>query len=147
MAPITSSDVGKVNEAFSPDDETTDDITSSSISSFEGDTKKKKKKSKKKGGDSSDDGPPPLPPVSFTALFRYATAFDKFLVVLGLIAAAGTGVMFPLMTILFGDLTNAFVNGGLSEEAIYNISCYNLTGTDIPPPYDLNNYTQYKSKK
>lgn len=120
-----------MNEAFTPDDEPIGE--SSSISSLDSDTKKKKKKSKKKD-DKPDDGPPALPPVSFFALFRYASGSDKFLVVLGILAAAGTGVMFPLMTILFGDLTNAFVNGGLSEEAIYNISCYVNFTVDAPAP-------------
>lgn len=130
MAPNTSAEAGKVNEAFTLDDVSIE--ATSSIPSLDSDTKKKKNSKKK--GDSDDDGPPALPPVSFFALFRYASALDKFLVVLGLIAAAGTGVMFPLMTILFGDLTNAFVNGGLSEEAIYNVSCSNLTAFNQTAP-------------
>ncbi|KAJ3019962.1 GTPase-activating protein [Thoreauomyces humboldtii] len=41
-------------------------------------------------------------------LLRYSTSFDRMLMVIGLIAAAGSGAVLPLMTIIFGSLTSLF---------------------------------------
>ncbi|EJD34498.1 hypothetical protein AURDEDRAFT_176471 [Auricularia subglabra TFB-10046 SS5] len=53
---------------------------------------------------------PEVKPVGVFELFRYATKFEIFLNILGLIAAAATGAAQPLMSLLFGKLTQAFVN-------------------------------------
>ncbi|KAK9472063.1 P-loop containing nucleoside triphosphate hydrolase protein [Dipodascopsis tothii] len=45
---------------------------------------------------------------SFLSLFRYATAFDKVLLLIGMAAALGEGAMRPLMTIVFGQITDLF---------------------------------------
>ena len=42
-------------------------------------------------------------------LFRYATAYDYFLMFIGSIAAIGNGTTLPLMTIFFGDIIQAIV--------------------------------------
>ncbi|XP_050514651.1 multidrug resistance protein 2-like isoform X2 [Diabrotica virgifera virgifera] len=47
--------------------------------------------------------------VSFPQMFRYASTYDKFLMVVGLISATGTGVLQPLNTILFGSLTGDII--------------------------------------
>ncbi|KAK0187916.1 P-loop containing nucleoside triphosphate hydrolase protein [Armillaria mellea] len=52
---------------------------------------------------------PEVPPVSFTELFRFSTKFELFVDGLALIAAAAAGAAQPLMTLLFGNLTNQFV--------------------------------------
>ncbi|KAG9035874.1 GTPase-activating protein [Tulasnella sp. UAMH 9824] len=50
-----------------------------------------------------------IPPVGFTELFRYSTKFELFLDFIGLVCAAASGASQPLMTLLFGDLTQSFV--------------------------------------
>ncbi|KAK9373315.1 P-loop containing nucleoside triphosphate hydrolase protein [Lipomyces chichibuensis] len=47
---------------------------------------------------------------SFLSLFRYADSFDKLLLVLGGLAALAEGCMRPLMTIVFGQVTDLFSN-------------------------------------
>ncbi|KAF8957254.1 P-loop containing nucleoside triphosphate hydrolase protein [Flammula alnicola] len=51
-----------------------------------------------------------IPAISFTELFRYSTRFELSLDFIGLIAAAAAGAAQPLMSLLFGNLTQAFVN-------------------------------------
>ncbi|KAI9573606.1 ste6-like protein [Boletus coccyginus] len=59
------------------------------------------------------------PPVGFTQLFRYATPFELFLDAIGLVAAAAAGAAQPLMSLLFGRLTQQFVSFGSAEVAYY----------------------------
>ncbi|KIO30809.1 hypothetical protein M407DRAFT_68753 [Tulasnella calospora MUT 4182] len=49
-------------------------------------------------------------PVSLSDLFRYSTRFEIFLDFIGLICAAASGAAQPLMTLLFGNLTQSFVS-------------------------------------
>lgn len=44
------------------------------------------------------------PPVSFFKLYSYADKFDMLAQVVGIIGALGNGVIFPLFTIIFGDI-------------------------------------------
>ncbi|EFJ12488.1 ATP-binding cassette transporter [Selaginella moellendorffii] len=53
----------------------------------------------KKAGDRS---------VAFYKLFSFADGLDLFLMLLGSFGAVGNGIAMPLMTIIFGQLTNAF---------------------------------------
>lgn len=46
---------------------------------------------------------------SYYQLYRYATGFDKFLLIVGLLSAVATGVVQPLNTILFGGLTGDII--------------------------------------
>ncbi|KAF5369355.1 hypothetical protein D9758_002765 [Tetrapyrgos nigripes] len=52
---------------------------------------------------------PELNPVSFASMFRFSTKLELLLNAIGLVAAAAAGAAQPLMTLLFGDLTLAFV--------------------------------------
>ncbi|KAL0958179.1 hypothetical protein HGRIS_000343 [Hohenbuehelia grisea] len=52
---------------------------------------------------------PSFPPISLAQLFRYSTPFELFLNAIGLIAAATAGAAQPLMSLLFGRLTQEFV--------------------------------------
>lgn len=65
-----------------------------------------------------------LPPVGFTALFRYATPFELFLNALGLFLAAAAGATQPLMTLIFGRLANSFTEFGVIQA---NIQANGLT--------------------
>ncbi|KAF8902794.1 multidrug resistance protein 1 [Gymnopilus junonius] len=53
-----------------------------------------------------------LPPVPFFSLFRFQTAFETTLNILGLFAAAAAGAAQPLMSLLFGNLTQSFIEFG-----------------------------------
>jgi ATP-binding cassette subfamily B (MDR/TAP) protein 1 len=53
---------------------------------------------------------PELVPVSFTSLFRFATPREVLINFLGLAAAVAAGAAQPVMTIIFGRLTQGFVD-------------------------------------
>jgi ATP-binding cassette subfamily B (MDR/TAP) protein 1 len=73
-----------------------------------------------------------VPSVGMFALFRFATPLEKFLDIIGLILAAAAGATQPLMTLIFGRLTNSFtafaviVNGlaqnGITSEGIAELA-------------------------
>jgi len=63
------------------------------------------KKHKKEGREQTDAGSDKVP---FHKLFAFADATDKALMIIGSIGAIGNGVCEPLMTILLGDLIDAF---------------------------------------
>ncbi|KAL1189260.1 ABC transporter B family member 4 [Cardamine amara subsp. amara] len=46
--------------------------------------------------------------VSFYKLFAFADSFDFLLMILGTLGSIGNGLGFPIMTLLFGDLVDAF---------------------------------------
>lgn len=129
MAPNLDGEKGQVNEGFTMDEldakkRLEESTTASTISSVDDDKKSKKKKNKKKKGEEDDKNKPTLPglaPVPFFSLFRFASGSDIFLIVVAALAAAGTGVMFPLMMILFGDLTDAFVGQGYDSNFIHEL--------------------------
>lgn len=53
-----------------------------------------------------------IPPVSFFALFRYAKPHEIILNIIGCLLAAASGAAQPLMTLIFGRLTESFTNYG-----------------------------------
>ncbi|KAF9510493.1 hypothetical protein BS47DRAFT_1373308 [Hydnum rufescens UP504] len=59
-----------------------------------------------------------LKPVPFLSLFRYSTPLEKFLDIIGIICATCSGAAQPLMGLLFGRLTNSFVDFGRAASAI-----------------------------
>jgi ATP-binding cassette subfamily B (MDR/TAP) protein 1 len=80
---------------------------------------KKKSKDKDKDGDKDgNDGQPSFKPVPFFSLFRFTTAFETTLMILGLILAAAAGATQPVMTIIFGKLTTLFTNFGIVQRYI-----------------------------
>ncbi|KAG1864868.1 P-loop containing nucleoside triphosphate hydrolase protein [Suillus subluteus] len=58
-------------------------------------------------------------PVSFLSLFRYSTRFEIILDICGVICAVAAGASQPLMTLIFGRLTEDFVTFGLAENEYY----------------------------
>ncbi|XP_015742969.1 multidrug resistance protein 1 [Python bivittatus] len=63
--------------------------------------------------------------VSPFTMFRYSDSLDKFLMILGTVFAALHGASLPVMMIVFGDMTNSFVQSGrLPTE---NISLINIS--------------------
>ncbi|KAJ1303401.1 hypothetical protein OPQ81_011593 [Rhizoctonia solani] len=68
-----------------------------------------KEKEKEKEADKATDAAPTIPPVAFSELFRFSTPFELTLDAIGLVAAAAAGAAQPLMSLLFGRLTQDFV--------------------------------------
>src|SRR3954465_8321044 len=53
--------------------------------------------------------------VSFLQLFRYATPLDKLMMFLGSIGAVGHGSAMPIMTILYSDIIQAFLDFSIAK--------------------------------
>ncbi|KAM3873324.1 ATP-dependent translocase ABCB1 [Diretmus argenteus] len=68
------------------------------------------KDSDKKKGKEKKKKEPKLPMVGSIALFRFADSLDIVLILLGTVMAMANGVVLPLMCIVFGDMTNSFVD-------------------------------------
>ncbi|XP_055935875.1 ATP-dependent translocase ABCB1-like [Argiope bruennichi] len=62
-----------------------------------------------KDGEEDDKNSLEIPPVSFFALFRYSSGWDKALMVVGFITALVAGTIFPTIQIVFGNFLNTFV--------------------------------------
>lgn len=54
--------------------------------------------------------------ISFFTLFRFSTPLERLLDILALVAAAGAGTAQPLLSLVFGNLTQTFVNFGAAVE-------------------------------
>jgi hypothetical protein len=76
----------------------------------EGGEGKQKKKKKKKLLGKKKEGEEEEYTVPFFKLFSYADSFDLLLMIVGTVGAIANGLSMPLMTIIFGSLTNAFGN-------------------------------------
>lgn len=60
--------------------------------------------------------------VAFSRLFSFADKTDIILMLVGTIGAIGNGLCMPLMTILFGDLVNAFGNNQNNSDVVSVVS-------------------------
>ncbi|KAL9256975.1 ABC transporter B family member 11-like protein [Drosera capensis] len=60
--------------------------------------------------------------VPFYKLFAFADSTDIALMIIGSIGAAGNGICMPLMTILFGDLINAFGKTQSTSHIVHVVS-------------------------
>uniref|UniRef100_A0A671WTY9 ATP-binding cassette, sub-family B (MDR/TAP), member 4 n=1 Tax=Sparus aurata TaxID=8175 RepID=A0A671WTY9_SPAAU len=76
------------------------------LSESKDDDKKKKKKEKT----------PKLPMVGPIALFRFADGWDVLLLIAGTVMAMVNGVVLPLMCIVFGDMTDSFIDDSLNSQ-------------------------------
>ncbi|XP_056330778.1 ATP-dependent translocase ABCB1 [Danio aesculapii] len=103
---------GFVNLAYSQDEKPHEDKPEEPPN----DSKHKGKKGKK-----SKDQKESVKTVGFFQLFRYATCPEVFLMLIGLLCAAAHGVALPLMCVVFGQMTDSFVQSGQT---------YNLTGSN-----------------
>ncbi|XP_048755888.2 ATP-dependent translocase ABCB1-like isoform X2 [Ostrea edulis] len=57
-------------------------------------------------------------------IFKYGTCFDYFLMILGSFCAVCHGAALPSMIIVFGDMTDTFVNSGIYYSWLQSISAY-----------------------
>lgn len=80
------------------------------------------KKSKKDEDDKKDkqkeEEADKVPPVSFFGLYRYATWYEKIFNIIGIIFACAAGAAQPLMTLIFGRLTQSFNEFGQTATAV-----------------------------
>ncbi len=77
------------------------------------------------GGKKKDEKEPPLPPVPLSRLFYFADGLDVLLMTVGGIAAAGTGVIMPLFSLIFSSTINA-INVGPDDERRANATKFSL---------------------
>ncbi|XP_048881337.1 ATP-dependent translocase ABCB1 isoform X27 [Brienomyrus brachyistius] len=83
----------------------------------------------------------PVKLVGFFQLFRYAKPLDIILMIVGLLCAAANGVALPLMCVVFGQMTDSFVQSSrpLNLSALGNVTpsyassdnCPTIPGVDI----------------
>ncbi|XP_043920640.1 ATP-dependent translocase ABCB1-like [Protopterus annectens] len=74
----------------------------------EKESKSKKKDKKKKKEQSKEE----KKLVGLLELFQFADGLDIFLMIVGFICALGHGIALPIMIIVFGEMTDAFVQSG-----------------------------------
>lgn len=106
-----------INAAFTSEDEK---ISSESnmCHHIEECPKDRSKKCKKKSVDSEKP-----PQISYFELFRFASATDWTLLTIASVSSCISGIGLPIMLILFGNVINSFVEGGVDQEAIYASRC------------------------
>lgn len=51
-------------------------------------------------------------------MFRFADTFDKFLMIIGSIGAAGAGAAMPCFSLLWGNMTEAFSNSNTNNDLL-----------------------------
>ncbi|XP_041365768.1 ATP-dependent translocase ABCB1-like isoform X2 [Gigantopelta aegis] len=77
----------------------------------------------------------PQPMVGLFEVFKFANAFDIFLMVIGSIFAMAHGAMLPCMIIVFGKMIDLFVDSGVLSTFLDDVSDFlvtvNLTKVDI----------------
>ncbi|WAR00099.1 MDR1-like protein [Mya arenaria] len=95
-----------------------------------GHTKKDKGGSDKKGdGDKKKEY---QEMVSVFEVFKYATCFDKFCMILGTICGCIHGAAFPVMIIVFGEMINLFVTTGSIDDIVELLkSCGGLVALNV----------------
>ncbi|MBA0717845.1 hypothetical protein Golax_005625 [Gossypium laxum] len=64
--------------------------------------------------------------VPFHKLFVFADSTDILLMIVGTVGAVGNGLCMPLMTILFGDLVNAFGQNQSNNQVVHVVSKVSL---------------------
>lgn len=65
--------------------------------------------------------------VPFYKLFSFADSTDVILMIIGTISAIGNGVCLPMLSILFGELTDAFGRNQSNDETVDKVSKVNAT--------------------
>uniref|UniRef100_A0A8C8FDZ6 ATP-binding cassette sub-family B member 5 n=1 Tax=Oncorhynchus tshawytscha TaxID=74940 RepID=A0A8C8FDZ6_ONCTS len=78
----------------------------------------------------------PAKAVGFFQLFRYATGCEVLLMIIGLLCAALHGIALPLMCVVFGQMTDSFVQTNFTVEEISALlnstdGCIQIPGVDI----------------
>lgn len=106
MASKSSSKIGEMDKDKGVEEATTSN--SSAVEQNKKETEKQEKTDVKR--------------VPFYKLFSFADSTDKTLMIIGSIAAIGNGVCMPLMTVIFGDLVDAFGENQNPKEIVHVVS-------------------------
>jgi len=64
----------------------------------------------------------PAKTVPLYKLFSFADPLDHLLMFLGTVGAFGNGISMPLMTLIFGNMINAFGSSNNSKEVVDEVS-------------------------
>eukprot|EP01114_Cavostelium_apophysatum_P016898 TRINITY_DN48_c0_g1_i1.p1 TRINITY_DN48_c0_g1~~TRINITY_DN48_c0_g1_i1.p1 ORF type:complete len:1280 (-),score=427.38 TRINITY_DN48_c0_g1_i1:235-4074(-) len=99
-------------EENSSEDEAKLEVTVAPILSKEEQKKADKRKKKEDAKRAKEEQ------VSLTQLFRHADKIDALLLIFGSIGAIGQGLLFPIFSLVFGELLDAF--NGTTREEIYD---------------------------
>ncbi|KAG9276077.1 multidrug resistance protein 1-like isoform X3 [Astyanax mexicanus] len=134
--------VGHLNLAFTQDEKAQENDKSEKKPD---DSKSKDKKKKKKKSDKEKKEP--VKAVGLFQLFRYATCPEVLLMLIALVCSAIHGAALPIMCIVFGSMTDSFVQSGqqfnFTGNYTFNISasgCVTFPGVDIEGSMTLNSY-------
>lgn len=65
---------------------------------------------------------PPPKSAPFYKLFSFADSTDVVLMIVGTIAAVGNGLSLPLMTVLFGEVTDSFGQNQGDKDVVHAVS-------------------------
>ncbi|XP_060076812.1 ATP-dependent translocase ABCB1-like [Ylistrum balloti] len=103
-----------------------------------GDTTKQNGDTSKKNGDSSSsDGEKPedekekdTPSVGVFEVFKFADKWDVIMMIVGVIGATAHGLALPGLIIVFGEMTDSFVDSGKYSSILTEIAAF-LTGVGI----------------
>ena len=60
--------------------------------------------------------------VPLLQIFRYATFYDRLLMLIGSLGAIGSGVSFPFMMLFFTNIIDSFTEYGLTNNNCFNIN-------------------------
>ncbi|XP_037393229.1 ATP-dependent translocase ABCB1-like [Pygocentrus nattereri] len=138
--------VGHLNLAFSQDEKPQDKKPGDDKPEKNLDSKSKnKKKKKKKPKEAKELGKS----VGLFQLFRYATCPEVFLMLIALMCAALNGASLPLLCVVFGEMTDKFVQSGQQFNLTGNFTgnftvsssgCVAIPGVDIEGKMTMNSY-------
>lgn len=81
-----------------------------------GDSKSKQESKKNEAKDE------PAKTVPLYKLFSFADPLDRLLMFLGTVGAFGNGVSLPLMTLIFGNMINAFGGNSNTKQVVDEVS-------------------------
>ncbi|KAG7475856.1 multidrug resistance protein 1-like [Solea senegalensis] len=104
------------------------------LSENKDDTKSRKTKKKK-------EKEPKLSMVGPVALFRFAENWDILMILVGTVMAIANGVVLPLMCIVFGDMTDSFVNSA----QVPNMNFSDITNMTNTLQEDMTEFAIYYS--
>ncbi|XP_076594196.1 ATP-dependent translocase ABCB1 [Chaetodon auriga] len=88
--------------------------------------------SESKDDEKKKEKPPKMPMVGPIAVFRFSDSWDIVLICIGTVMAMVNGVVLPLMCIVFGDMTDSFIQDSMvSQVNLTDLNFANLTGGNL----------------
>ncbi|XP_070822421.1 ATP-dependent translocase ABCB1 [Chaetodon trifascialis] len=88
--------------------------------------------SESKDNEKKKEKSPKMPMVGPFAVFRFADSWDIVLICVGTVMAMVNGVVLPLMCIVFGDMTDSFIQDSMTSQVnLSDPNFANLTGGNL----------------